>query len=164
MLTSTCPHCGAKLFGNVSQCYKCGKKVAAGERAYQERERLRSETIENEAQGPEIGWPVVVIVGQGLFELIGLAGFLAGYFLHLGWVMVAGGSLVVLDDIIQIAMGVLNPVFPVLLAIVLAIILTPWYVGIFWASAAFKVLNIPTSFRKVYAPSRFLVTDIIGGL
>lgn len=118
---------------------------------------MRSEKIEKEERSPKLGWPIIVIVGQGLFELLGLTGFLAGYFLHLGWVMVAGGILVVLDDIIEIALGALNPVSPVLLAIVLAVILTPWYVGIFWASAAFKVLNIPTSFRKVYAPSRFLV-------
>ena len=160
MSVSTCPHCGAKLFGNVSRCYECKKEVDVAQKT----ERLRSEKMEKEAQSPELGWPLVVIVGQGLFEILGLAGFLSGYFLHLGWIMMVGGTLVVLDDIIEIAMGVLNPVFPILLAIVLAIILTPWYVGIFWASAAFQLFNIPISFRKVYAPSRFLRSDIIGDL
>lgn len=29
------------------------------------------------------------------------------------------------------------------------------YVGVFWASAAFKVVGIPVSFTKVFTPRRF---------
>ena len=98
--------------------------------------------------------PIAIVFIQGLFELVGLGGFLAGYFADIWWFMVLGGCLVVLDDVIEIAMGVLNPIFPVLLAIALAIVISPWYVGVFWASAAFKVLGIPTSIRKVFTPRR----------
>jgi hypothetical protein len=59
-------------------------------------------------------------------------------------------------DIIEIRMGILNPLFPLLLAIGLAIVFAPWYVGVFWASAAFKVLGIPVSLKKVLTPRRFL--------
>lgn len=99
---------------------------------------------------------VAVILIQGFFELIGLGAFLAGFFLDVGWLMATGGVLVVLDDVITVGMGVLKPLFPVLLAVVLAIIFTPWYVGVFWASAAFKVLDIPNSLRKLIAPRKFL--------
>ncbi len=100
--------------------------------------------------------PKAIILLQGLFELLGLAAFLAGYFGDVWWLMMAGGVLVVLDDVIEMAMGILNPLFPLLLAAVLTVVLTPWYVGIFWASAAFKVLGIPTSLLKVAAPAKVL--------
>jgi len=53
-----------------------------------------------------------VVFVQGLFELVGLGSFLVGYFGGIWWLMVLGGCLVVLDDIIEISMGVLNPLFP----------------------------------------------------
>ena len=98
---------------------------------------------------------ITITVVQGLFELAGLFGFLTGFFLDVGWLVIAGGCLIVLDDLIEIGMGVLKPLFPVLLAIVLAVLLTPWYLGVFWASAAFKVLNVPASLMKVFTPRAF---------
>ena len=100
---------------------------------------------------------LTVLVVQGLVELIGLSAFLAGYFLDVQLLLLTGGVLILLDDFVEMGMGVLNPVFPVFLAIVLAVIFTPWYVGIFWGSAAFKAVGIPTSLMKVLAPKRFLV-------
>ena len=73
--------------------------------------------------------PAVVIFIQGIFELFGVGCFLGGYFSNVLWLMIVGGCAVVLDDLIEIGMGILNPLFPVLLAIVLLIVLTPWYVG-----------------------------------
>lgn len=99
--------------------------------------------------------PIAVIFIQGLFELVGLGSFLAGYFTGIWWLMILGGCLVVLDDIIEIGMGILSPFFPVFLTAILAIVFTPWYVGVFWASASFKALNIPTSLRKIFTPQRF---------
>lgn len=99
---------------------------------------------------------LAVIFLQGLFDLVGLGGFLGGYFAKIWWLMVLGGCLVVLDDIIEMGLGILNPLFPIVLAVFLASLLSPWYVGVFWASAAFKVLGIPTSLRKVFTPRRML--------
>jgi hypothetical protein len=99
--------------------------------------------------------PIAIAFIQGLFKLVGLGGFLVGYFADIWWLMMLGGCLVVLDDVIEMGMGILNPFFPILFAIVLANLLTPWYVGVFWASAAFKVLGIPISLIKVFAPRRF---------
>jgi len=69
--------------------------------------------------------------------------------------MMVGGILVILDDVVQIFLGILNPLFPVVLAVVLAVIFTPWYVGVFWASAGFHVLGIPTAFMKIFTPRKF---------
>jgi hypothetical protein len=107
-------------------------------------------------RGAPMKKPVLVLVFQGLFELTGLFAFLMGYFAGITSLMLFGGILVVLDDVIEIFMGILNPLFPVLLAIVLAIVFTPWYVGVFWASTAFKVLGIPGSFRKIFAPYKLI--------
>ena len=98
---------------------------------------------------------IAIIFIQGIFEIVGFGGFVTGYFTDMAWLMILGGCLVVLDDIIEIGMGVLKPLFPVLLAIGLAIVFTPWYVGIFWASAAFKVLGIPASLSKIFTPRKF---------
>ena len=100
--------------------------------------------------------PIAILVIQGLIEVIGLGAFLSGFFLDISWLMVVGGSLVVLDDIVEVALGVLNPAFPVLLAVVLAFIFTPWYVGVFWASAAFKVFGIPAALTKIFAPKQLI--------
>lgn len=98
--------------------------------------------------------PVVVVFVQGLFEIVGIGSFLSGFFAHIYWLMVLGGCLVVIDDITQVAMGILNPLFPSLLALILAVIISPLYVGVFWASASFKILGIPTSLRKLFTPKR----------
>ena len=100
---------------------------------------------------------IAIIILQGLFEIIGLGSFFIGFFIELRLLMIIGGILVVLDDVIEISIGILNPLFPVILAVVLAIIFTPWYVGVFWASATFKVLGIPSSIIKIFAPHKIMM-------
>src|SRR3989304_4398137 len=95
---------------------------------------------------------LIVIRLQGLLELTGVLGFMCGYFLEYYWIMVAGGIIVVADVLIEMGLGVLKPLFPIILAIVLALIISPWYVGIFWSSAAFKIFGIPNSINKILRP------------
>ncbi|MEX2054022.1 MAG: hypothetical protein WD883_00540 [Candidatus Colwellbacteria bacterium] len=82
-------------------------------------------------------------------ELFALSAFLLGYFMGFYILMMIGGILLVIQDIFAIMQGVLNPLFPVILAFVLAYIFSPWYVGIFWSIAAFTFLNIPTNIRRL---------------
>ncbi len=93
---------------------------------------------------------------QGAFELLGLTGFLVGYFIDIGWLMVLGGLFIVADDVVEVFQGILNPLFPVLLAVALAFLIVPWYVGVFWASAGFKVLGVPNALQKTFTPRRFI--------
>ena len=60
----------------------------------------------------------------------------------------------VLDDVFEISLGTLNPLFPILFAIGLALIIEPWYVGIFWSLACFKFLGIPGALVKILAHRR----------
>lgn len=98
----------------------------------------------------------MIIVFQGLFELVGLSAFLLGYFIGIEWLIILGGIMVVLDDVIEIFMGILNPIFPIILAIILAIIFSPWYIGIFWASSVFKIIGIPTYLIKIFTPQKII--------
>lgn len=100
--------------------------------------------------------PIAIIFFQGIYEIFGLVSFLMGYFMEIRWLMTIGGCVVVIDDILEIKMGILKPIFPILLATFLALFFTPWYVGVFWASAAFKVLGIPSSLIKIISPKRIL--------
>jgi hypothetical protein len=97
-----------------------------------------------------------IILIQGLFEIIGIGFFLFGFFGDILWLIIVGGIAIVLEDIIEISTGILNPLIPIILSVILAIILKPWYIGIFWASAVFKILNIPTATMKIFMPNKFL--------
>lgn len=99
---------------------------------------------------------IAIIMLQGLFELVGISCFISGYFIDVEWLMITGGIMIIVDDIIEMYMGILNPLFPVVLAFILAFILTPWYVGIFWASASFKIFGIPTAIIKLFTPKKYL--------
>jgi hypothetical protein len=90
-----------------------------------------------------------------LSGLVGVAApimFLVGSASGLIWLQLVGGAILVLRDLMAVLLGTLNPVFPVLLALVLAIALSPWYVGVFWASAVFAVLGLPFHVRQVLDP------------
>jgi hypothetical protein len=52
------------------------------------------------------------------------------------------------------SVGILNPLFPIVFAIVLAMMIDPWYVGIFWSLACFKFLGIPGALVKIFAPHK----------
>ena len=90
---------------------------------------------------------------RGILELTGLALFFYGFFAEARLALVFGGLLLVFDDLMAVVAGVLKPLFPVALAVVLAFVLTPWWVGVFWASAVFKVLDIPLALHCVLNPS-----------
>ncbi len=99
---------------------------------------------------------LVICVIQGLVEVIGPIGFVTAYVLDSPLAMVVCGLICVIDDVIEILQGLLNPLFPIFFAVVLAAILTPWYVGVFWASAGVKLLGVPGALRKIAAPRRHL--------
>ena len=52
---------------------------------------------------------VAVTVTTAAFQILGLGAFLAGYFVHISWLMVAGGVLLVLQDVIAIFLRALKP-------------------------------------------------------
>src|SRR5260221_12041037 len=76
---------------------------------------------------PWAGIATTLVINKS--EILALCSFLAGYISHIRWLMFLGGLIVVLQDLFGIALGALQPLFPVLLAVVLACILTPSYTG-----------------------------------
>lgn len=96
----------------------------------------------------------VIVVLASLFELIGISGFLFGYFAGIKLVMLVGGCMLVFDHIYEMGVGILKPLFPILLAIPFVILMTPWYVGVFWSIAVLKVFNIPGSIMKIFMAKR----------
>lgn len=93
---------------------------------------------------------------QGAFELFGIVGFLIGFFGHIPALMIAAGLTMVLDDLYQIHSGILSPIFPALATIFFVVVLEPWYVGVLWAAAMLRPLNIPTSLLKLFSPGSVL--------
>ena len=97
---------------------------------------------------------ICILMVQGIVELLGVGAFVIGYFIDIWWIMVAGGLVMVVDDVCDMSLGILNPLFPVVFAIALAMIIDPWYVGIFWSLACFKFLGIPGALVKIFVPHR----------
>jgi len=105
--------------------------------------------------------PELVLRIQGLVEFSGVGLFFVGLFVGEPIVSVIGGLIMVLDDLFEMAMGILNPLFPVLFATVLATLIDPWYMGIFWSLAVFHVLGIPTSLIKIFRTKRWITSKNI---
>ncbi len=97
---------------------------------------------------------VATVFFTSLIKIVSLGVFLAGVFTQSHTLVLVGGVAVVLLDVAAIFARVLNPAFPVLLAIILAVVLDPWYYGVFWASAAFHILGLPTYIARVLTPRR----------
>ena len=104
-----------------------------------------------------------ICVFQGLCELSGVSLFLTGIFFYspyppdYHWAVILGGIIMLIDDFIEMNIGVLNPLAPIMLAMLGVFIAVyidmQWYIGLFWSTAVFKILGIPTSFIKIFTPS-----------
>lgn len=93
---------------------------------------------------------------QGGSELLALILFLVGYFSGNWILMMIGGIMLVIGDIIEMSMGILNPTFPLIFAFILAFVFDPWYVGIFWSIAVFTLFNIPTDIKKLFMTQKVI--------
>jgi hypothetical protein len=95
------------------------------------------------------------VVSAWMMGFIGIAAPLAlliGVLGSIPWLMMLGGITLVVRDVAGVMLGVLNPVFPLVFAVVLALFVDPWYVGVFWASAVFAVLGLPFHLNQVLFP------------
>lgn len=93
---------------------------------------------------------------QGLFEISAVFLFFIGYYGGILPIMFIGAAMLVVDILSTILLGVLNPIYPLALVILLSMVFTPWYYGLFWACAIFSVLGSFNSFRKVIVPDKVL--------
>lgn len=93
---------------------------------------------------------------QGFFEISSLILFFTGYYTEILLLMFLGAAMLVVDNLMTIMFRLINPVYPLLLAVLLSLFFTPWYIGIFMACAIFTLLGIHNSFLKIWDPARVL--------
>jgi hypothetical protein len=94
---------------------------------------------------------------QGVFELSSLLFFFTGYYTEILWLMFLGGAMLIIDNLMTIIFRLINPVYPLLLAVLLSLFFTPWYIGVFMACAVFTLFGIPNSFMKIWDPAMVLI-------
>jgi hypothetical protein len=100
----------------------------------------------------------MVLRMQGSFELTALILFFTGYFGGSTWLMLLGGIMLVVDNVMTIALGLTSPLLPLGLSTLLALIVQPWYAGAFLGCAVFTLLGVPNSVRKIWDPEKVLET------
>lgn len=95
-----------------------------------------------------------IIVFKCLFMLVSIIIFLIGFFQNMLWLAILGGCLIVIYDILDILVGFLNPLFPIIFAIILASLIKPWYLGVFWASAIWHIISSPWYLRGLFSSTK----------
>ncbi len=95
-----------------------------------------------------------------LLHILAAAVFFGGFFLDVSWLAVVGGIVMTVEDLCEIWKGELKPCFPVALAFLLAWLIEPWYMGVFWASAVFHVWNIPGDLLVLFASRKSMYRAI----
>ena len=88
----------------------------------------------------------------GFVMIAAIVAFVLGFFSDNHVLTIVGGLILVVMDLQGIALGFLKPGFPVVAAVIAAFIFQPWYYGVFWASALFEFLNIPTRVVQIVRP------------
>jgi len=106
------------------------------------------------------------VITTWLMGFVGMAAplaFLIGVLASMPWLMMIGGIVLVVRDVVGVLLGVLSPGFPIILAIILAIFVNPWFVGVFWASAVFALLGLPFHLRQALFPRATTIDAIQAG-
>lgn len=95
----------------------------------------------------------------GFFQILGLFLFIYGSFISSPTLAISGGIIMLLEVYLAITSGAdrFGPfLFFAIVGVLVVISLSiPWYFGVFWSVAIFKVINIPTNLRKIFNPASF---------
>lgn len=97
-----------------------------------------------------------VIRIQGVLELSGPILFFAGILAEETSLIIAGGILMFILDILTTFLGVLNPFVIIIFGVFLGFIIDPWWYGVFWVFCIFFIINIPNAIRKIKSGSKIL--------
>lgn len=87
---------------------------------------------------------------QSIIGLLSLASFIYGFFAGQTVVAIVGGIILILQDLIAIWLGILKPAVPIILAVILALLIRPWYFGVFWSSTVFQIFNVPLYLKILF--------------
>lgn len=89
-----------------------------------------------------------------VLEILAIIGFILGFFYDVYLLATIAGLLLVIDDILEILSGRLNPFFSIVFALILGFIIEPWYLGVIWSVVVFRILNIPKDIQVIVNPQR----------
>ena len=95
------------------------------------------------------------IIGfQIILNISGVGLFLSGWYFGNPTIMIAGGVIMVVDDIMTVFSGAMNIMGPAIAWAVAAFFLSPWWYSLFWSALVFNVMNVPGSIIKIFTFKR----------
>lgn len=86
---------------------------------------------------------------HGVLDLLGIVSFFLGIYLYNWTLIIVGGMVLIFLDTASMFLGALKPLFPIIFAFILGIIIKPWWYGVFWSIVIFSIFNIPTDIKKI---------------
>ena len=97
------------------------------------------------------------IIGfQILMNLSGVGLFLYGWFFGNFTVMVVGGVIMIVDDIMTVFSGAMNIVGPAIAWAVASFFISPLWYSLFWATLVFNIMNVPGSIKKIFTFKQYI--------
>lgn len=94
--------------------------------------------------------PKIILALQIVLNLSGVGCFLFGWYWGHFEIMVAGGVIMVLDDIFTVYSGALNIGGPLIAWAIAAYFISPWWYSLFWSSLVFGIMGVPGSIIKIF--------------
>lgn len=100
---------------------------------------------------PDIFISKSILKISGLTQLMGPSLFIIGILAHNWPLMLVGGLIMVVCDLSVVTSGTEPSVLLCIMvfAIIFALIIHPWYYGVFWSLFVFQVLNIPGAIKSL---------------
>ena len=94
---------------------------------------------------------------KNVLNLVTLCLFLVGNIYSNTNLTIIGGSGMILFSFV-LYHKFLNPLIAIVLGVVLAVLLTPWYLGVFWAVSIYLIFQIITLLHNLFTKPNFLKT------
>lgn len=94
---------------------------------------------------------------KSLLNLVALCLFLVGNIYSNTILIIIGGSGMILFSFI-LYHKFLNPLIAIILGVFLALIMSPWYLGVFWAVSIYIMFQIITLLHNLFTKPNFLKT------
>ncbi|MCK0110101.1 hypothetical protein MWU58_12410 [Flavobacteriaceae bacterium S0825] len=94
---------------------------------------------------------------KSFLNVVALCLFLAGNIYSNTILIIIGGSAMILVSFI-LYRQFLNPLIAIVLGVFLALIMSPWYLGVFWAVSIYLMFQIITLLHNLFTKPNFLKT------